>query len=123
MPRHRPLPASAGTRHEHTDWPRLFGMLSVFSEFGRAMIRDRVMARLDRARAAGKRFGRPRTTPFNISRIQAALDEGRGVRETARAHGTCRKPAGGAPGGPRSTSDYHRQEPLFIGGPDSIPER
>jgi DNA invertase Pin-like site-specific DNA recombinase len=62
----------------------LFGMLGVFSEFERAMIRDRVMAGLDRARAAGKRLGRPRTSPFKISRIRAALDEGRGVRETAR---------------------------------------
>ena len=48
------------------------------------MIRDRVMAGLDRARASGKRLGRPRTTPFQIGRIRAALDEGRGVRETAR---------------------------------------
>jgi DNA invertase Pin-like site-specific DNA recombinase len=62
----------------------LFGMLGVFSEFERAMIRDRVLAGLDRARAAGKRLGRPRMTPFTISRIRAALDEGRGVRETAR---------------------------------------
>jgi DNA invertase Pin-like site-specific DNA recombinase len=62
----------------------LFGMLSVFSEFERAMIRDRVVAGLDRARASGKRLGRPRTTPFKIGRIRAALDEGRGVRETAR---------------------------------------
>ena len=31
----------------------LFGMLGVFSEFERAMIRDRVMAGLDRARASG----------------------------------------------------------------------
>ena len=62
----------------------LFGMLGVFSEFERAMIRDRVKAGLDRARASGKRLGRPRTTPFKIGRIRAALDEGRGVRETAR---------------------------------------
>jgi DNA invertase Pin-like site-specific DNA recombinase len=62
----------------------LFGMLGVFSEFERAMIRDRVMAGLNRARAAGKRLGRPRTTPYTIRRIRAALDEGRGVRETAR---------------------------------------
>src|ERR1700693_2560710 len=33
----------------------LFGMLGVFSEFERAMIRDRVMAGLDRARSSGKR--------------------------------------------------------------------
>jgi DNA invertase Pin-like site-specific DNA recombinase len=62
----------------------LFGMLSVFSEFDRAMIRDRVMAGLNRARSSGKRLGRPPTTPFKVQRIRAALDEGRGVRETAR---------------------------------------
>ena len=48
------------------------------------MIRDRVMAGLDRARSSGKRLGRPRTTPFQVQRIRLALDEGRGVRETAR---------------------------------------
>ena len=62
----------------------LFGMLGVFSEFERAMIRDRVLAGLDRARSSGKRLGRPRTTPFQVQRIRLALDEGRGVRETAR---------------------------------------
>ena len=62
----------------------LFGMLSVFSEFERAMVRDRVMAGLCRARSAGKRLGWPRTTPFTVQRIRRALDEGRGVRETAR---------------------------------------
>ena len=62
----------------------LFGMLGVFSEFERSMIRDRVMAGLDRARSSGKRLGRPRTTPFKVQRIRRALDEGRGVRETAR---------------------------------------
>ena len=51
----------------------LFGMLGVFSEFERAMIRDRVMAGLDRARSSGKRLGRPRTTAFQIGRIRAAL--------------------------------------------------
>jgi hypothetical protein len=30
------------------------------------------------------RLGRPRTTPFTVQRIRAALDQGRGVRETAR---------------------------------------
>ena len=62
----------------------LFGMLSVFSEFERAMSTDRVMAGLDRAKPSGKHLGRPRTTPFQIGRIRAALDEGRGVRETVR---------------------------------------
>jgi DNA invertase Pin-like site-specific DNA recombinase len=62
----------------------LFGILGVFSEFERAMIRDRVMAGLDRARSSGKRLGGPRTTPFQVQRIRLALDEGRRVRETAR---------------------------------------
>ena len=36
-------------------------------------------------RSSGKRLGRPRTlTPFQVQRIRLALDEGRGVRETAR---------------------------------------
>ena len=48
------------------------------------MIRDRVLAGLDRARSSGKRLGRPRTTPFQVQRIRLALDEGRGMRETAR---------------------------------------
>ena len=51
----------------------LFGMLGVFSEFERAMIRDRVMAGLDRARSSGKRLGRPRTTPFQVQRIRAGI--------------------------------------------------
>jgi DNA invertase Pin-like site-specific DNA recombinase len=62
----------------------LFGMLGVFSEFERAMIRDRVMAGLDRARSSGKHLGRPRTTPFQAQRIRLALEDGRGVRDTAR---------------------------------------
>ena len=84
VPRHRPLSAPAGPRYQHAIGPMLFGMLGVFSEFERAMIRDRVMAGLDRARSSGKRLGRPRTTPFKVQRIRLALDEGRGVRETAR---------------------------------------
>ena len=51
----------------------MFGMLSVFSEFEGSMIRDRVMAGLDRARSSGKRLGRPRMAPFKMDRIRAAL--------------------------------------------------
>ena len=59
VPRHRPLPASAGSRYLTPSGRMLFGMLGVFSEFERAMIRDRVLAGLDRARSSGKRLGRP----------------------------------------------------------------
>ena len=38
----------------------MFGMLGVFAEFERAMIRERVRAGLARARANGKTLGRPR---------------------------------------------------------------
>lgn len=62
----------------------LFGMLSVFSEFERAMIRDRVLAGLHRARSSGIRLGRPRISPIKVDRIRRALGEGKGVRETAR---------------------------------------
>ncbi len=62
----------------------LFGMLSVFAEFERAMIASRVQAGLERARAAGRRLGRPPVCPAKVGRIRAALAEGRGVRETAR---------------------------------------
>ena len=63
----------------------LFGMLGLFGEFERAMIRDRVLAGLHRARHVnGKRLGRPPMTPYQIERIRTALVEGRGVRETAR---------------------------------------
>jgi|SRR5271170_421930 len=37
----------------------MFGMLGVFSEFERAMIRERVMAGMARARSQGKALGRP----------------------------------------------------------------
>ena len=75
----RPLCMSSSFQSRLPSTPR-----SVSSEFERAMIRDRVMAGLDRARSSGKRLGRPRTTPFKIDRIRAAQNEGRGVRETAR---------------------------------------
>jgi DNA invertase Pin-like site-specific DNA recombinase len=62
----------------------LFGMLSVFGEFERVMIRDRVMAGLCRARRDNQRLGRPPMAPIKIEKIKQALDAGRGIRETAR---------------------------------------
>jgi DNA invertase Pin-like site-specific DNA recombinase len=62
----------------------LFGMLGVFAEFERSMIRDRVMAGLHRARASNRRLGRPPMPEFKIERIRRAIADGRGVRETAR---------------------------------------
>lgn len=63
----------------------LYGMLSVFSEYERAMVSSRVMAGLHRARhIEGKRLGRPPISALKLNRIRDALAEGRGVRETAR---------------------------------------
>ena len=62
----------------------LYSLIGIFGEYERSMIQDRVRAGLDRARASGKRLGRPPTTPYQIDKVRAALADGRGVRETAR---------------------------------------
>jgi DNA invertase Pin-like site-specific DNA recombinase len=64
----------------------LFQLLSVFSEFERAMIRSRVVAGLDRVRGQ-KRLGRPPMATDRVETIKAMLLAGRGIRETARETG------------------------------------
>jgi DNA invertase Pin-like site-specific DNA recombinase len=51
-------------------------MCVVFSEFERDMIRDRVNQGLQRARAQGKRLGRPPIDPKTEGAIRAALAKG-----------------------------------------------
>ena len=65
----------------------MFGMISVFSEFERAMIRDRVLAGLNRTRAKGTRLGRPPMEAAKVEAIRAMLIAGTGIRETARRTG------------------------------------
>src|SRR5215203_4614093 len=67
----------------------MFQMMGVFSEFERAMIRERVRAGLARARSEGKRLGRPSIAPELEQRIREALDRpGRpGVRKIAATFG------------------------------------
>ena len=65
----------------------MLAMTSVFAEFERAMIRERVVAGLARARAQGKTLGRPRTDPRIEAQIQAALERGDGIRKIARQYG------------------------------------
>lgn len=62
----------------------LFQMLGVFAEFERAIIRERVLCGLERARANNKRLGRPPMDPHKVARIEAALRSGKGIRPTAR---------------------------------------
>ncbi len=65
----------------------LFQMLGVFAEFERAMIVERVHAGLRRARAQGKRFGRPRVSADIEHRIRRELTKGTGIRAVARKLG------------------------------------
>jgi hypothetical protein len=63
---------------------------TVFAEFERTMIQERVRAGLARAKSEGKRLGRPPIAPELENRIRAALDKpGRteGVRKIAARFG------------------------------------
>jgi DNA invertase Pin-like site-specific DNA recombinase len=51
----------------------MFQMMGVFAEFERAMIQERVRAGLARARAEGKRLGRPKIADKTERAIRAAL--------------------------------------------------
>ena len=57
----------------------MFQMLAVFSEFERGMIRERVGAGLARARAQGKRLGRPRADATTEARILELYAGGAGM--------------------------------------------
>jgi DNA invertase Pin-like site-specific DNA recombinase len=54
----------------------MFGMMGVFAEFERAMIRERVNAGLARARADGTPLGRPRIDAATETAIRKALQKG-----------------------------------------------
>jgi DNA invertase Pin-like site-specific DNA recombinase len=67
----------------------MFQMLGVFAEFERAMIQERVRAGLARARAEGKRLGRPKIADKTERAIRTALrKKGRpGLRKIATTLG------------------------------------
>ena len=62
----------------------LFQMMGVFAEFERAIIRARVCAGLDKARAKGRRLGRPRVPQAVERTVRAAFAEGKSKRAIAR---------------------------------------
>jgi DNA invertase Pin-like site-specific DNA recombinase len=65
----------------------LFGMAGVFAEFERSMLIERTRAGLDRARAQGKRLGRP-ITPDHVTRQVLELRRaGMGMDRIARELG------------------------------------
>ena len=61
-------------------------MLGVFAEFEAAMIRERTRAGLARARAQGKRLGRPPVKQGVAAAVRRSLDAGVSVRKTAVLH-------------------------------------
>lgn len=65
----------------------LFQMLGVFAEFERAMIRDRVNAGLARARAQGKRLGRPKVSAATEAKIRELRATGMGTVKVAKTLG------------------------------------
>src|SRR5262245_46617706 len=65
----------------------LFQMMGVFAEFERAMIVERTLAGLARARAQGKVLGRPKVRTGIEAAIRASLAQGVGILKTARAVG------------------------------------
>lgn len=65
----------------------MFQMMGVFSEFERAMIRDRVNSGLARPRAQGKVLGRPKINNLTEEAIREALKSGKtGIRKIAMLH-------------------------------------
>ena len=65
----------------------MYGMMGVFAEYERAMIRERVNAGLSRARAEGKKLGRPRVGADLEGRVRELRSAGKGVKAVARELG------------------------------------
>ena len=68
----------------------LFQMMGVFAEFEREMIRERVNAGLARAKAQGKRLGRPPVSSDVERAIREARAQGKGMLRIARDVGVGR---------------------------------
>ena len=62
-------------------------MMGVFAEFERSMIRERVRAGLKRAKAQGKRLGRPTVDADKDTAVRASLSAGNGILKTAATVG------------------------------------
>ncbi len=65
----------------------LFQMCGVFAEFERSMIQERVKAGLARARAQGKKLGRPRVSASIERKVRVARAKGIGIKRIARKLG------------------------------------
>jgi DNA invertase Pin-like site-specific DNA recombinase len=65
----------------------MFQMMGVFAEFERAIIRERVMAGLARAKAEGKQLGRPTVGTDVEDEIRALRRTGLGIQKIAKTLG------------------------------------
>ena len=63
-------------------------MASVFGEQERSIIRERVIAGLNRVRQQGRKLGRPKVPPKVEAAIRAHLKAGNGILKTAKLTGT-----------------------------------
>jgi putative DNA-invertase from lambdoid prophage Rac len=68
----------------------LAGMLAVFAEFERDILRDRVKAGIAQARKEGKPHGRPRSAALHVDRIKELFSTGLSKREIAKQIGISR---------------------------------
>lgn len=62
----------------------VFHITAAFAEFERSIIVDRVRAGLKRAKAQGKRLGRPKVAMSKEQKVKQLLAEGYGIRRTAK---------------------------------------
>lgn len=65
----------------------MFQMMGVFAEFERSMIRERVKSGMARAKAQGKRLGKPAVPQAKVEAVRAELARGTGVVKTGRLCG------------------------------------
>jgi len=65
----------------------MFQMMGVFAQFERTIIVERVKAGLKRAKAEGRKLGRPRVDGKVTAKVLALRREGKGMRKIARELG------------------------------------
>ena len=68
----------------------LAGMLAVFAEFERDILRDRVKAGIAQARKEGRPHGRPQTITRHVAEVKTLYDQGVSKREIAKKLGISR---------------------------------
>ena len=68
----------------------LAGMLAVFAEFERDILRDRVKAGIAQARKEGRPHGRPRTIAKHAAKVKRLFQQGISKRQIARVVGISR---------------------------------